>query len=491
MNLKKRLIIANASTVVIPLLATVFIALAVLFVYAKIAGQDVSFKNYQRLSEIKFELINSEASILQRTPEVVEQESFQKHLQERLAGINGEVIMVKQDNVIFSSGNFSKIDVAKCLEAGDWQGRREPVVIGNITYTVESIALSFKDGSHGSVLLLAPIDRSVANLTSFLVLIGLTFVLAFMLCNILVSYQFSRSIITPLQNLQSAAAEISRGNLEHTIVEEGDQEIQALCRDLEIMRIKLKESVSTQLKYEDNRKMLISSISHDLKTPVTSIQGYVEGILDGIANTPDKRERYLKTISFKARQVDQMIDDLLLYAKLDLNQIPFDFERTDIAEYLKLCLLESEPEFESSNIRITFHNEISDKQQYVLLDRERMKRVLMNILDNSRKYMSKDQGEIKILLRDTAASLIIELRDNGSGISAGDLPHIFDRFYRSDAARSKGSGLGLAIAKQIVEGHNGRIWAISHEKEGTSIMISLSKSGYWTSNEKEDLNNRR
>ena len=475
MNLKKRLILANASTVVIPVMITVLIALAFLFVFGKLLGNDISFENYQRLSQIKFELLNTETSILQRTPEVVEEESFQTHLQEKLAGINGELIMIKAERVIFSSRDFSKIDVAKSLEAGNLKGRGEPVVIGDVSYNVQLIDLKFKDGSQGSVLLLAPVDRSAVSLTTFLILIGVSFVFTFALTNIVVSYQFSRTILKPLHNLQGAAAEISRGNLDHPIVEEGDQEIQALCRDLELMRIKLKDSVHTQLKFEDNRKLLISSISHDLKTPVTSIKGYVEGILDGIANSPDKMERYLKTIAAKAHQVDQMIDDLLLYAKLDLNQIPFDFERTDIEGYLLLCLLESEPELESNHIKISFHNELLQKQ-YVLLDQSRMKRVIMNILDNSRKYMGKDQGEIKILLRDTFASIIIELRDNGLGISAEDLPYIFDRFYRSDVARSKGSGLGLAIAKQIIEGHQGRVWAISHGEVGTSIMISLSKS---------------
>ncbi|MDR3602328.1 MAG: HAMP domain-containing sensor histidine kinase [Desulfosporosinus sp.] len=474
MNLKKRLIVANASTVVIPIVITVLIAVAFLFVFSKILGNDISFENYQRLSQIKFELQNTETSVLQRTPELVEEEDFQKHLQEQLARIKGKLMIIKEQRVIFSSQDFSKIDVAKALEAGNMKGGSEPVVIGDVSFNVQSIDLKFKDGSQGSVLLLAPVDQSSTNLTTFLVLLGVSFVLTFMLCNIVVSYQLSRSILKPLHNLQSAAAEISRGNLDHPIAEEGDQEIQALCRDLEFMRIKLKDSVHTQLKYEDNRKMLISSISHDLKTPVTSIKGYVEGILDGIANTPDKIERYLKTISLKAHQVDQMIDDLLLYAKLDLNQIPFDFERTDIEEYLLLCLLESEPELESNHIKLLFTNELLQKQ-YVLLDQVRMKRVIMNILDNSRKYMSNDQGEIKILLRDTLASIIIELRDNGLGISAGDLPYIFDRFYRSDQARSKGSGLGLAIAKQIIEGHKGKVWAISHEEVGTSIMISLSK----------------
>ncbi|MHB8124999.1 MAG: sensor histidine kinase [Desulfitobacteriaceae bacterium] len=476
MNLKRRLILANASTVVIPLIITALIALACLFIFGKLLGTDLSFENYQRLSQIKFELINNENSILQQTPEAVVEESFQNHLQERLAGISGEFIIIKDERVIFTSGDFNKIEVAKLLEVGNIKIGKKPVFIDNISYMVQLIELKFKDGSKGSVLLLAPVDRSAANLTNFLILLGVLFSLLLAVTNIVVSYQFSRSIIKPLKNLQKAAEEIRRGNLDYQIVEEGDQEIQELCRDLELMRIKLKDSINTQLKYEENRKMLISSISHDLKTPVTSIKGYVEGIVDGIANTPEKMARYLKTIYLKAQQVDQMIDDLLLYAKLDLKQIPFNFERTNIEEYLKDCILESEPELENSNIKVVLLNELQQKQQ-VLLDRERMKRVIMNILDNSRKYMNKAQGEIIILLRETNSSIIIELRDNGSGISDSELPQIFDRFYRSDSARSeiKGSGLGLAIAKQIIEGHQGRVWAVSHGNQGTSIMISLSK----------------
>ncbi len=473
MNLKKRLILANASTVIIPMLITVLIALASLYIFDKILGMDLTFENYQRLYQIKYDLLYSETSILRHNPKIIEEETFQKQLQQQLARINGKIVLLKDEQVIFTSDNFSKIDIAKFLEAGD---RSEPVGIGNVTYTVQLIDLKFKDGANGNVLLLAPRDGAVANLKIFLGLMGIVFLLTYLLTNIIVTRVFSSSIIKPLQNLQMAATEISRGNLDHLIAEEGDQEIRALCQDLELMRIKLKDSVHTQLKYEDNRKMLVSSISHDLKTPVTSIKGYVEGILDGIADAPDKMERYLKTIAAKAYQIDQMIDDLLLYAKLDLNQIPFDFERTNVEKYLKLCILDSEPEFESYKIKISLHNQLSQKQQYVSIDRERMTRVIMNILDNARRYMHKEQKEIKILLRDTSASIIIELRDNGSGIKEEDLPHIFDRFYRSDPARKKGSGLGLAIAKQIIEGHNGKIWAVGHGEEGTSIMISLGKS---------------
>ena len=104
-------------------------------------------------------------------------------------------------------------------------------------------------------------------------------------------------------------------------------------------------------------------------------------------------------------------------------------------------------------------------------------RVILNIIDNSRKYMDKEQGEITIMLRETNSSIIIEIRDNGCGIEDNDANKIFDRFYRADSARSEanGSGLGLAIAKQIVEGHKGKIWAVGHEDKGISIMISFGK----------------
>lgn len=482
MKLTKRLILANAATVIVPLTITVLVALAYVFLFGKLFGTDLSFESYQRLSEIRFELTGTQQSILQKTPEVIEEESFHALLQQELSSIRGEVILLKNEQVVFTSRNFSKIDIAKSIEIENKTWGKEHLLIGDISYSVELISVQLKDGSQGKVILLAPQDQAGIDFATFLILLGLTFLLSFTIINIYLSYQLSRTIVTPLRNLQKAAAEISKGNLNHQIAEEGDKEIQDLCHDLELMRIKLKESIYTQLRYEDNRKMLVSSISHDLKTPVTTIKGYIEGILDGIANTPEKTDRYLNTIYLKAQQVDQMIDDLLLYAKLDLNQIPFNFEKTDIENYLQDFLAESEPELELGGIRITLESQLAIRQS-INLDRERMKRVVMNILDNSRKYMNKDPGEINVILRETNSSIIIELRDNGTGISEQDLPHIFDRFYRSDTSRSdiKGSGLGLAIAKQIIEGHGGRVWAISHGVEGTSIMISLSKSGTFLS----------
>jgi len=282
--------------------------------------------------------------------------------------------------------------------------------------------------------------------------------------------------VKPILRLKNAASEISCGNLAHEVVVEGHSEIKDLCQSFEQMRLKLKESVYTQAKFEDNRKMLISSISHDLKTPITSIKGYVEGILDGVANSPEKVEKYLKTIYSKAVQVDSMIDDLLFHSKLDLNQMPFNFERTDVFTFFRHCIEEVEPELEKANIKIELINMLPD-YRFLYIDRAQIRRVVLNILDNSKKYMNKEEGKIEVTLREKDNNIIVQIKDNGAGIPKNDLPFIFDKFYRADTARSTkaGSGFGLAITKQIIEGHQGKIWSISKENEGTSILFSLKK----------------
>lgn len=479
MKLTKRLIIANVATVIIPLIITALVTLAYSFIMGTIFEKDMGLHNFKRLAEIRLELTGNQG-ILQRNPEIIEQESFQNYLKQQLSSIEGEILILKDDQLVFSSQTFSKIDIAKALDTANRKSDQtwtdQEFSIADISYSVELIPVNLPNGSEGKVLLFLPSNQGSSDLTNLLILLGAIFLFSFILTNTYISYNYSRTTVSPLRNLQKAAAEISVGNLDYAIVEEGDREIRELCRDLELMRLKLKDSIHTQLKYEDNRKMLVSSISHDLKTPITAIKGYIEGILDGVANTPEKTDRYLKTIFLKAQQVDRMIDDLLLYAKLDLNQIPFNFERTAIEEYLRAFLTESEPELELLDIQLTFESQLLTKE-FVSVDKERLKRVITNILDNSRKYINKSPGLITVLLRETKSTMIIEIRDNGSGITPEDLPHIFTRFYRSDASRSeiKGSGLGLAIAKQIVEGHNGRIWAVSHGAEGTSIMFSLPK----------------
>lgn len=476
MDIKKRLIISNTVSAVVPIIVVCLTAFVFMLISSKAFNRDVDYDNFKKLADTKSELLKLVNQVSKSNPESFEDSNFQKYLQQKLSTINGEIVIMKNATIIFASKDISNIDIEKCLQNVKNEPFKKPIEINNIFYMIETAPVKFKDDSSGNLILLAPVEKKWDILEKFIIVIVIAFFISFIAINMLMSYLFSKRILMPISLLKKAAAEISRGDLNFEIIESGDTEIKDLCADFEKMRIQLKDSIRMKMKYDDNRKMLVSSISHDLKTPITSIKGYVEGILDGVANSPEKVDRYLKTIYSKAEQIDAMIDDLLLYSKLDLNQIPFNYEKTDIVEYFNYCIHETAPELEKFNIKIQLKNDLK-KSNYVKIDRERMRRVIINIIDNSRKYMDKDQGLITIMLRETHSSIIIELKDNGSGIDKDDINRIFDRFYRADTARTgtKGSGLGLAIAKQIIEGHKGKIWAVSHGNEGTSIIISLAK----------------
>lgn len=477
MSLKKRLMITNVAIVIIPILITIVASLAFFLVATGILGKNVNYQSLNNISLIRYELSKKGSLIIRNKPETFLEKDFQDNVVAELANLNAQLIVLKKQQIVFSTITMNKIDIEKCIEAVNEGLFTNSVKIGRIAYLVNLHSITFADGDSGKVILLAPYGQDEAASEIFLILIVVVFLGSFLAVNLLSAILLSRSILKPISRLQKAAGEISYGNLEHAVIEEGDSEIKELCRSFEQMRLKLKESVYTQIKYEDNRKMLVSSISHDLKTPITSIKGYVEGILDGVANTPEKTAKYLKTIYAKAVQVDAMIDDLLLYSKLDLKQIPFNFEKTDIVRYFEDCIAESEYDMGKYHIQLSLENQISQNRE-VMIDRERVRRVIVNIIDNARKYMDKEKGEIKVLLRETNTSIIIEIQDNGRGIAKENLPHIFDRFYRADTVRKSmnGSGMGLAIAKEIIEGHNGKIWAISRAEKGTAIIISLRKT---------------
>lgn len=285
-----------------------------------------------------------------------------------------------------------------------------------------------------------------------------------------------KQIVLPLLHLRTETEKLMEGDLDTEIADEGCGEVNELTQTVETLRLRLRDTVNRQKRYDDNRKFLTSSISHDLKTPVTAVRGYIEGVLDGVADTAEKQRSYLTKAVDKTILISNMIDDLLLYSKLELNQLPFDLERVDIARYLSDCAEDCQSDFAKENKQLVLENSLAGSV-FVQIDLRRFRRVVQNITDNAKKHIAEDTGCLKILLRETEKSVIIEFADNGEGISPEDLPHIFERFYRADSARRAegSSGLGLAIAKQIVTGMEGRIWAVSEEEKGSSIMVLLKK----------------
>ncbi|HOM03229.1 MAG TPA: HAMP domain-containing sensor histidine kinase [Acetivibrio sp.] len=447
-----------------------------MFIFGRIHDVDINYNNVKKLTQIQYEFFKADGSVLKNSPEVILEKDFQQYITSRLDSIEADIVVLKGQERIFETRVLSIIELERCLEKTGDNLFKNIVEIKGKTYMVKTIPVSFKSGENGKVVLLAPAINDWMTTEKLFIFSILMFVISFIITNVVIIITFSKKVITPLGKLQTAAGKISEGDLDFEIIEDGDAQIRELCHSFEKMRLKLVEANYTQKKYDESRKMLFSSISHDLKTPITSIKGYVEGILDGVANTPGKVEKYLKTVHSKAVHMDRMIDDLLLYSRLDMNKVSFNLEKTDVLKYFEDCIYEIDIELEKSNIKLELHNDMRGKR-YIMIDRDQVRRVVINIIDNSRKYMDKDDGKIDIFLREATSNVVIELKDNGSGISESDLPYIFDRFYRADSARDtkKGSGLGLAIAKQIIEGHGGKIWAVSRKGEGTSVMISLKK----------------
>ena len=281
----------------------------------------------------------------------------------------------------------------------------------------------------------------------------------------------------PLAKLKKATYNIKEGNLDFVLDVEGTDEFSELCQDFEDMRRRLKESAEERVRMDKENKELISNISHDLKTPMTAIKGYVEGIMDGIADTPEKMERYIRTIYNKTNEMDHLINELTFYSKIDTNRIPYTFSKLNVEDYFNDCAEELSVEMETRNIELVYANYVDSKVQ-IIADGEQIRRVIHNIISNSIKYMDKPKGIIQIRVKDVGDFIQVEIEDNGKGIAAKDLTNNFDRFYRTDVSRNSskgGSGIGLSIVKKIMDDHGGKVWATSREGIGTIMYFVLRK----------------
>ncbi|MCR5194978.1 MAG: HAMP domain-containing histidine kinase [Pseudobutyrivibrio sp.] len=287
-----------------------------------------------------------------------------------------------------------------------------------------------------------------------------------------------KGVAPQLKMLKVAANNIKEGNLDFSVASAGVDEMSELCNAFEDMRIRLKNNAKDRLEDEAEQRALISNIAHDLKTPITAIKGYAEGMLDGVADSPEKREKYIRTIYNKANEMNTLINELTLYSNIDTNKIPYNFQKLNLHNYFSDCIEELGMDLENQHIRLDYSNFV-DPDVLIIADPEQLGRIIHNIISNSVKYMRADvPSKIAIVIKDVGDFVQIEITDNGKGIATHDLPYVFDRFYRADASRNSaagGSGIGLSIVKKIIEDHGGKIWVTSKENEGTTMCFVMRK----------------
>lgn len=288
--------------------------------------------------------------------------------------------------------------------------------------------------------------------------------------------RMSRDIIQPLTDLQRSAHCIGQGDYDTPVQSHGTDELGETAAVFEDMRRQLQAGRKLREQYEKNRQELFAGIAHDLATPLTKIQGYTGGILDGIANTPEKQQHYLELVYHTSKDMESMVHELFLLSKLELGKIAFHWEHADLVPILQQYVLLQAETLRDQGFSLSFVNETGKESARVQLDRIQFQRVLDNLLSNAIKYRGACAGSLTFRLQERDGGYLLEGEDRGRGVAEKDLGRIFESFYRTDKARAgvaKGSGLGLAVTAQIVEAMGGRIWARPALPHGLCICLWL------------------
>jgi len=293
--------------------------------------------------------------------------------------------------------------------------------------------------------------------------------------NIYITMRMEKRIMEPIEKLKDGVEQIAKGNYNVRIDNDIYNEIGILIYDFNKMAETLSEAEKIKQEYEENRKSLIANISHDLKTPITSINGYIEALVDGVVTSPDKVNSYLKVIHNNTIYINNLIDDLFLFSKLDMQKLDFNFEKVKIKPFMIDLMEEFNFVLKEKDIKFIFEDKLSEQLE-IRIDGKRIYQVIRNIIGNAIKYGSNQEPIIEIKLYNDDTYVNIEVKDNGSGIPKDKLPHIFNRFYRIDSERTKdfmSTGLGLAIAKEMIEAHGGKIYVTSIVGTGSTFIIKL------------------
>ncbi|MCD7825213.1 MAG: HAMP domain-containing histidine kinase [Clostridiaceae bacterium] len=464
---------------------------------------NVTSANYERLYEIS-----------QESPDKLEDLDFLNSANNSLQKNNSFLIVYKNGTCFFTGEEDQANQLPLYPVATKYhENQNRLTYIDKESYSsIKETTFYFSDGSLGQFIVFTDFSKLSSRLQTSTKEIFIAFLLILCITSAAFIIWLYRSIVYPIYRLNLAMVQIGSGDLSTPVSSISSDEIGQLSQSVEDMRVRLKNMIDEHIVSEEYSKEIISNISHDLKTPITAIKGYTEGLLDGVANTEEKKLKYLQTIYAKANDITYLVDELAVFSKVNRNSMAYNFVSVNLEEYFRDCIEDIALDTESHHITIAYYN-CTDKNTRVLVDIEQLKRVLHNLVDNAVKYMNRKDGQITIRIKDEPKSVIkpplyrqlnedgtdrhtceegnvacswgkteefvcIQVSDNGPGIAAGDLPYIFDRSFRADASRNSsncGSGLGLAIVKMIISDHGGKVWAESVEGKGTSFYFTIKK----------------
>ncbi|MFA6874309.1 MAG: HAMP domain-containing sensor histidine kinase [Bacilli bacterium] len=465
MTIKKRLSQSNLFMILIPVLVSLFVGLICL---------GTGYLVVTRNSSVGFDrenFITSKQVIVEAVNEELEKDNLDG-LDSALSFLDKDQLRVEiadKDSIVYEYGTASDSDSYLLgLTTGD------SLFVSNetrqlYTYTYNS---AYKVHIFCSV---APVSNHFLKMVIvliFLVLLITVVLSVFFTDRFLMKFVF-RQINRPLDELQKGVREISNGNLDYEIPYTEDNEFKPIIEEFNSMRQELKDSIGRLKEKDADRDLLIAGVSHDIKSPLTSIRGYTEALLDGITPNPLITKKYEKIILAKCLEIDKLVSQMISYTK---ESSPID--RKDqilLLPFVEDYLHQNQAEFQKAGFQVVF----SVKEDFLVpFTSEEMDRIFSNITSNSIKYKKGDKGTLSITSEERNGVSLLTFSDDGKGVEEKDIGKIFDPFYRSDEARShpeNGSGLGLAIIKRIVLNAQGEIRAERNSRNGLDIIISWKK----------------
>ena len=314
----------------------------------------------------------------------------------------------------------------------------------------------------------------------------IAFLAVVLACNGVLGWWVSSSVISPLARLRDAALRIGEGNLRFTLAPAGLDEFGQVTGAFETMREKLQAAVNRQVSEEASRKELIAHVSHDLRTPINLVRGYAEGLRDGVASTPEMRARYLDTILEQAGDLETLIEMLFSYSTLDLESVQPKLADIDVVPFLQGMRDSLAAMFPASAISLVVPGDEESsvppsRGPRIKADAELTRRVMTNLVDNAVKHGGKPMIAVQWRVARAGRAVELVVSDDGAGVSAEDLPRIFEPFFRADRARTRqrggpGAGLGLSIVSKIMQAQGGSVRAAAAAAGGLEVTLTFAEA---------------
>ncbi|MBT2642950.1 HAMP domain-containing protein [Bacillus sp. ISL-41] len=450
-GLKPRLIFAFISIIVLPIVASI------LFIALFSAGMDQQAGNEDELDLLLSEV---KSTIDENAGYLAEPDFFYKKVRPLLEKYDIELKVFSADgDPVFNSAAHQRSDGASI-----WPDRLRKFNVdiltqehGGLSAEIQANSFSVPPFRQFQEIIYAVLGGAAVGLTVLAALI------------LLWTWYISRTVLHPLKEIYNATEEVIEGNLDYKIRYARQDEIGRFIEGFNLMRDHLKKSIEQRQQYERARKQLIASISHDLRTPLASIKGYVEGLEDGIARNEEMQKKYYRVIKSKTDQLDRLIEDLFEFSKFELDQLSIDKSLVNSSEFFEESFHSAQMDY--GDVDLVLAGPLPSVS--LNIDSGRIKQVLANLIDNAVKY-----GGTKLVMKIEKKGGFVEvnIKDNGQGIHAEDLPYIFNAFFRGEKSRSResgGTGLGLAIVKYIIEAHGGEIYAKSEPGKGSEFTFTL------------------